>query len=376
MHFLSCGGELNHHGKYMCDSMFRKLGNDYKRITTDFTNDTRKQLGYKDMAGEPYNIDGSQFGEEQIKEWISWADVIDYGSAPEAFLHEAVRQNKIVFIRIERLLKEGDWKLLVPSVRKKYHRKYTQYQNNKNVYFLCVSGYAASDLKKIGVFGPRVLQWAYSPMFVEYEKKEIKQPDTPLELFWCGRLISWKHPEVAVKIAELLNRKKIDYRMEIAGIGPLTAKIQNLIIRKHLQEKVKMIGAVPADRMRETMRSKDIFIATSDRNEGWGVVINEAMNSGCCVVASREMGAVPVLIEDGVNGYVFSLKEIQKAIDAIKEISIDRELLAKIGNQAYLTIKNNYSPNVYADAFVDLAKNAIEGKKAELIGLGEQAVLR
>lgn len=33
-----------------------------------------------------------------------------------------------------------------------------------------------------------------------------------------------------------------------------------------------------------------------------GAVVSEAMNSGCCVVANRQIGAVPFLIEDGVNG--------------------------------------------------------------------------
>ena len=376
MHFLSCGGELNHHGKYMCDSMYLKLGDDYKRITTSFTNDTRKQLGYKDLIDQPYNIDGSTFSLEDVKKWIDWADVIDYGSAPECFLHEAVRQEKIIFIRIERLLKEGDWKLLVPSVRKKYNRKYRQYQNNSKVFFLCISGYAASDLKKIGVYGPRVLQWAYCPMFTEYESNSIFHCNSPIELFWCGRLISWKHPEVAVEIAELLSKRNVDYRLEIAGIGELKDSLQKQIYRKKLQERVKLVGAIPADKMRAVMHSKDVFITTSDRNEGWGVVVNEAMNSGCCVVASKDMGAVPVLITDGKNGYTFSLKQIQRAADVIQNVSENRDLLTNIGKQAYLTIKNDYNPTVYADVFVELALEALEGKESHRLGLGAQALLR
>lgn len=53
------------------------------------------------------------------------------------------------------------------------------------------------------------------------------------------------------------------------------------------------------------MRSNEIFLATSNRKEGWGATINEAMASGCCVVASDAMGAAPFLIEDGANGIVF-----------------------------------------------------------------------
>jgi glycosyltransferase involved in cell wall biosynthesis len=40
-----------------------------------------------------------------------------------------------------------------------------------------------------------------------------------------------------------------------------------------------------------------VFIFTSDRNEGWGAVLNEAMGSGCAVVAADLIGSVPYLIE-------------------------------------------------------------------------------
>ena len=36
--------------------------------------------------------------------------------------------------------------------------------------------------------------------------------------------------------------------------------------------------------------------------EGWGAVVNEAMNSGCAVVADHMIGAAPWLIRQGENG--------------------------------------------------------------------------
>ena len=32
MHFLSCGGEFNHHAKFMCDSLYKLLGENYMVI--------------------------------------------------------------------------------------------------------------------------------------------------------------------------------------------------------------------------------------------------------------------------------------------------------------------------------------------------------
>lgn len=376
MHFLSCAGELNHHGRFMCDAMYNLLGNDYKRITTSFVNKTRTELGYRDSNALTYNINGSNFSEKEVKEWVSWADVIDYGAAPELFLHEAVKQNKVVFIRTERLLKEGDWKLFFPSVIAKYNRKYIQYRNNSKVYYLCIGQYAARDLNKIRVSNERVLQWAYCPEFIEYDDLSRENDSGGvLKLLWSGRLISWKHPEIAIEIAKHLHDRNILFNLEIAGLGELSSKLTKLIENSKLTHCVKLIGAIPANDMRKVMRKKDIFITTSDRNEGWGVVINEAMNSGCAVVASKDMGAAPMLINDGYNGFLFSLNKIKEAVDAIEKMYDNREFLKKIQINGYLTIKKSFTPDRYAEVFIDIANEALNGRVCDRSGIGQKALV-
>ena len=44
------------------------------------------------------------------------------------------------------------------------------------------------------------------------------------------------------------------------------------------------------------MEESEIYLVTSDRKEGWGAVVNEAMNSGCAVVADHMIGAAPWMI--------------------------------------------------------------------------------
>ena len=66
-------------------------------------------------------------------------------------------------------------------------------------------------------------------------------------------------------------------------------------------ECVEFLGELTHDETIELMRDSEIFLATSNRMEGWGATVNEAMASGCCVVASDAMGSVPYLIEDGLN---------------------------------------------------------------------------
>ena len=53
------------------------------------------------------------------------------------------------------------------------------------------------------------------------------------------------------------------------------------------------------------MEKCHIHLFTSDYLEGWGAVVNEAMNSGCVEVANVEVGAAPFLINHGENGLVY-----------------------------------------------------------------------
>ena len=59
------------------------------------------------------------------------------------------------------------------------------------------------------------------------------------------------------------------------------------------------------EKVRSVMEKSHIFVFTSSHLEGWGAVVNEAMNSGCAVVANVQAGAVPYLIEQGVNGIAY-----------------------------------------------------------------------
>lgn len=53
------------------------------------------------------------------------------------------------------------------------------------------------------------------------------------------------------------------------------------------------------------MEESEIYLVTSDRKEGWGAVVNEAMNSGCAVVADHMIGAAPWMIRQRENGILY-----------------------------------------------------------------------
>ena len=85
----------------------------------------------------------------------------------------------------------------------------------------------------------------------------------------------------------------------------------NRIKKQGLENHVHLLGKMPNGEVMEAMRSHHIFCFTSDKNEGWGAVLNEAMSSGCCPVSSIATGSTPYLIKDGVNGFSFDLDKVE-----------------------------------------------------------------
>lgn len=153
--------------------------------------------------------------------------------------------------------------------------------------------------------------------------------------------------------------------MTIIGTGEMEEQLHNMIEDKNLEDCVEMPGAMKASEVRSYMEKADIYLFTSDFNEGWGAVLNESMNSGCAVVASHAIGSVPFLIKNGENGLVYengNQKQLEKKVCKLLE---DEKYRVKLGLNAYHTIADLWNADVAAGRLIDLCENIISDKKAK-----------
>ena len=97
------------------------------------------------------------------------------------------------------------------------------------------------------------------------------------------------------------------------------------------------------------MRESSIFVSTSDYGEGWGCVINEAMNDGCAVIASHAVGAVPFLIQDGENGIIYESGNVDQLTAACARLLDDPALCRQMGRNAYETIDTKWNAQTAAE---------------------------
>ena len=180
---------------------------------------------------------------------------------------------------------------------------------------------------------------------------------------WVGRFIDFKHPEVAIELAKKLKEKDHKFILNMVGVGELEDNIKRIISEYKLENNVRLLGSMTPDEVRKYMEESQIFIFTSDRGEGWGAVLNEAMNSACAVVASHEIGSVPFLIKNNENGLIYEDGNTDDLFNKVEYLLNNMKICAKIGHSAYETMINLWSPEIAARRFVELSKNLLEKKE-------------
>lgn len=345
----------NHHQAFFAREMDKQTEHRFYFIETKQMSEERKKMGWGQEQKPSYVLQSYLNPETKRKceNLIKNADVVIWGSCPFSMIRQRLKKKKITFAYSERIFKKGYHGFEFWGRAIKYFLRLALYQ--KNHYLLCASAYAASDYEKIGLFRNRTFKWGYFPEMKQYDLDKLfiqKDNNKRSSILWVARLIELKHPEAVILLAEGLKEKGYLFDIDLIGNGVLESKIKTMIEERDLGDCVHMLGAMSPREVRTHMEKTNIFLFTSDQNEGWGAVLNESMNSGCAVVANRSIGSVPFLIEHGVNGLLYqSQQDLQ---DRVEELLKEPVWCRKIGTMAYQTIVEEWNAKAAVSNFLKL----------------------
>lgn len=348
---------LNHHQLPFCLEMSAKEDVEYYFIATEKISRRRINLGYEDMNSKyDFVIETYQGKEEEKKaqDIINTSDFVIIGSAPEYYINQRKRENLFIFRYSERIFKQGIFRLATIKTILNLRIKRSK-EKKKPIYMLCSSAYAKQDYQLAGLYQDKCYKWGYFPETVRYNIDKLIQDkgnNETIKLLWVARFIDWKHPEVVVELAEKLQKENYKFKIEMIGCGEMLDEIKKIVKQKKLNNVIEIVGAVKSEKVREYMEKANIFLATSDQNEGWGAVINEAMNSGCAVVGNKKIGSVPYLIENNKNGIIYENK--QEFFEKVKYLIDNKEMRDTISKNAYNTITNIWNAQIATENLIKL----------------------
>ncbi|WP_210530370.1 glycosyltransferase family 4 protein [Rubellimicrobium arenae] len=180
-----------------------------------------------------------------------------------------------------------------------------------------------------------------------------------LNILFVGRLVRTKGARELVRAISLV-QPHVKLVCRIVGSGPdfddTCAEIEQL----RLGDRVRMLGRLGPDQVREQYRSADVFIFPSFREASGGVLI-EAMSSGLPIV-TVDYGGPAELVDRGSAILVRPqeswgmAKEIAQAISALHD---DRSQLERMSRSSLEHIRRNYLWSSKSMRLLDIYRTAL-----------------
>ncbi len=178
-------------------------------------------------------------------------------------------------------------------------------------------------------YGAKEAQVQHYPFTTLYERDILEQVLTPAEKEALRKELDVPEKHMILAIGQFIHRKGFDVLLHAAKeLDPDTgiyivggeATEEYLKLREELGlQNVHFLGFQKKERLALIYQAADLFVLPT-REDIWGLVINEAMSYGLPVVTTDRCVAGLELIEDGVNGYVVPVEDVQALAEKMKAV--------------------------------------------------------
>lgn len=154
-----------------------------------------------------------------------------------------------------------------------------------------------------------------------YKKPKVENKNQKTLLF-VGRLEKVKGVDLLLEAWSSVTDKK-GWKLVLVGQGSFfnSKQMDNVIFR----------GFISGEEIQGLMESSGFFVLPS-RSEPWGVVMHEATLSGLPILCSDEVGAIPLFMIHGYNGFTFKtgdVEDLKQKLERIINLNKEEIILMK-----------------------------------------------
>jgi len=155
--------------------------------------------------------------------------------------------------------------------------------------------------------------------------------------------------------------------LSVVGDGPLKARLMDYAKSLGVYDHTKFLGLM--DDVRTMLKDSDILVLPSVEREGLGIAIIEAMCQGKPVIGTN-IGGIPEVIEDGVNGYLVPPRDPDALAEKLELLIKDKQKRDRMGNEGKKRFQERFDAGVMIRKIERLYESLLRKK-----GLGVSCVL-
>ena len=159
-------------------------------------------------------------------------------------------------------------------------------------------------------------------------------------------------------VVEIFDRvqKRVPARLLMIGDGPDRATAEWLARRKGISDRIHFVGK--QDRVNEKLATADLMLLPSEL-ESFGLAALEAAACEVPTIATR-VGGVPEVIEDGVNGCLAEVGDVDGMSRMAIELLEDEQKLRKIGKRARISAQSKFCSTRIIPDYEDFYAKVLE----------------
>jgi len=175
-----------------------------------------------------------------------------------------------------------------------------------------------------------------------------------LRLLYTGQLVERKgmYPFLKCLARWCEGHPERSVLLSVVGSGDQLALLKQIELPPNLEIDFK--GSLSFEQLPSQYHGADLYVYPTLADE-WGLVVNEAMVAGLPVLGSRYSQAVEELVQDGVNGWLFTPTSDQETYDAIgRALESNAETLDAMSRRAVETVSG-------------ITQQAVAGRMSETI---------
>ena len=369
-----------HHQFPLAQNLAQLLGDRFRFACYHPVTPDRQSIGWKDFENRlPWMIrvwESKNENEEYLK-WLRESDVVvGYPENWQEIRRERLSKKKLFLLTAEHPLKPSNplWGFPPPQRSRPwlvhtlsyYRRKWIRIQqwhwmNSPFCHLLAIGAYCPADLLRLGISAERM--WTYGYFNDVPATIPQKRSALPVQVLFAGRMLEWKRVDLLIKACRILSQKNLNFQLKLIGDGPEGFALKQLTSSLGLQNVISFFPPVKPEEIRIAMREANIFVLPSSQEEGWGVVIGEAMAEGCTVVASVAAGAAPLLVQHGTTGYLFPHEDIHSLAGYLEELILNPQKATQMGLEGWRYMQCTWNPTVAAKRLLEVSEGLL-GRQA------------
>lgn len=334
MRFVFYTNIISPHQIPWCKEAVRIVGpENFRYIYLESVHKERAVMGWNDSSEGVPCLNAAEI---EARFWAENAEVLVYDGRDIDLFERRATRGLMTFCASERWFKPpiGMFRLLVPSYWR-MTRRFRKLLLSGGVVYLPTGIVAAADMVKLvtlrpcspfalqeangrgwqpisPVLGyPWMRMWGYFVAPSRVNKLRRKNVNYPIKVLWVGRLLKLKNVDTLIRAFRHLNPDH--FTLTIVGDGP---EKDLLIGLADGLPNVNFRSSVKIEVVRQLMQEHDVYVFPSNGFDGWGAVVNEAMEEGMFVLGSYEAGASATMLPTSCQ---FAGRDWRRLVELLKQ---------------------------------------------------------